>query len=229
MIDIEMFIKILLFANLREQVGQDEFELELPVGSTILDALAALDDLTKTPISQMGFMVAVNRHYVLRITELNDGDELALIPPVSGGAVDFENKIHASTTTAPLNPAEIAELVTAPELGAVLTFCGQVRNETDGRAVRHLYYEAFEPMASNVMRWLVKRLEGEHPIANVAIVHRLGKVKVGEIAVILAVATPHRRDALALVEKIMDEVKTIVPIWKKEHFEDGEAKWGGAG
>lgn len=229
MIDIEMFIKILLFANLREQVGQGEFELELPAGSTITDALTALDDVTKTPLSQMGFMTAINRHYVLRITELNDGDELALIPPVSGGAPDFEPKIHASTTTATLDPAEIAALVTAPELGAVLTFCGRVRNESDGRAVRHLHYEAFEPMASNVMRWLAKRLLADHPIANVAITHRLGKVKVGEIAVVLAVATPHRKDALALTEKIMDELKTIVPIWKKEHFCDGEAKWGGAG
>jgi len=227
-----MKVTILLFAALRETAGRREFSLELPAGSLARDAIAELERVAGAPFATMSFMTAVNRRYVLRTEPLEDGDEVALIPPVSGGAgaagAPPEPEIYAAVVADAIDPAALTAKVMSPAYGAGLTFIGAVREHSGGRRVVGLEYEAFEPMATSVMRWIVKRARREINFGAVAIAHRVGALAVGEIAVAVAVSAAHRRDALRAVETIMDELKTIAPIWKKERFADGEAAWVGA-
>lgn len=170
--------------------------------------------------------VAVNREYATADRVLADGDEVALIPPVSGGAPADERPLFEITTD-PLSADEIAARVTNPHSGATLVFVGTVREWTKGRRTVHLEYEAYPEMAVAQMEQIGREIAERWPGARVAIVHRVGRLAIGEASVVIAVATPHRADAFEACRHAIERLKQIVPIWKKEVWEDGEA-WVGS-
>ena len=209
-----MRVKVRLFAGLRERAGVAERELE---GVTrVSDVWAALG-LGDEP---EGLLYAVNRRYAERERDLADGDEVALIPPVSGGAFRF--------TEEPLSLAAVVDEVADESAGAVATFLGTVRRESRGRTVLYLEYEAYAEMAEDVMAQLAAELEQRYDLWAVAIHHRVGRVEIGEASVAIAVSAPHRQDALAACKDAIDTLKEQVPLWKKEFYEGGE-DWIGRG
>ena len=209
-----MRVKVRLFAGLRERAGVAERELE---GVTrVSDVWAALE-LGDEP---EGLLYAVNRRYAERERDLADGDEVALIPPVSGGAF--------RVTEEPLSLAAVVDEVADESAGAVATFLGTVRRESRGRTVLYLEYEAYAEMAEDVMAQLAAELEQRYALWAVAIHHRVGRVEIGEASVAIAVSAPHRQDALAACKDAIDTLKQTVPLWKKEVYEGGE-EWLGRG
>jgi molybdopterin converting factor subunit 1 len=209
-------VVVKLFAALRERAGTGERRLELDAGSTAGDVWAALA-LGDEP---SGLLYAVNREYAERDRPLAEGDEVALIPPVSGGAC------RLSATPLDLDAA-VAE-VANERAGAIATFVGTTRVESRGRHVRHLEYEAYEGMAEQVMEELAASLRDRYDICAMAIHHRIGRVGIGEQSVLIAVSAPHRHDALAACREAIDTLKETVPLWKKEVYEGGE-EWIGRG
>lgn len=168
--------------------------------------------------------VAVNREYAEADTVLKDGDEVALIPPVSGGAVD---KPLFEVTEEPLSADEIAARVTNPHSGATLVFVGTVREWTKGKRTVYLEYEAYPEMAVKQMQVIGREIAEQWPGAQSAIVHRVGKLGITEPSVVIAVATPHRADSFSACRHAIERLKQIVPIWKKEIWDDGE-EWVGS-
>jgi molybdopterin synthase catalytic subunit/molybdopterin converting factor small subunit len=209
-------VVVKLFAGLRERAGAGERQLELGPGARAGDVWSELG-LGDEPA---GLLYAVNREYAERARPLADGDEVALIPPVSGGAVTL------SETALDL-AAAVAEVETA-EAGAIATFTGTTRIHSRGRTVLHLDYEAYPGMAEQVMAEIADALKARYELCDVAIHHRVGRVEVGECSVVIAVSAPHRRDALAACQDAIDTLKETVPLWKKEVYEGGE-EWIGRG
>jgi molybdopterin synthase catalytic subunit len=207
-------VTVKLFAGLRERAGWSEREVE-GVGH-VADVWAALD-LGDEPA---GLLYAVNREYADKAQELVDGDEVALIPPVSGGAFRLSEE--------PLDPSQVLEEVRSDEAGAIATFVGTTRVSSRGRTVHYLEYEAYGGMAEKVMAELADELKGRYGLCEVAILHRTGRVEIGGISVVIAVSAPHRADALAACKDAIDRLKEIVPLWKKEVYEGGE-EWIGQG
>ena len=202
-----------LFAGLRERAGWSTRELD---AATVADVWPALG-LGEEPA---GLLYAVNREYAERDRELRDGDEVALIPPVSGGSF--------LVTKQPLSlEAAVAE-VADERAGGIATFTGTVRRQSRGSEVTHLEYEAYAEMAEEVMAKLATELQGRHDLCAVAIHHRVGRVEVGEPSVVIAVSAPHRQAALAACREAIDTLKETVPLWKKEVYEGGE-EWIGRG
>ncbi len=209
-------MRVRLFAGLREQAGSGNIDVELEEGATV-DAVWPALALGDEPL---GLLYALNRSYVERAAPLSDGDEVAVIPPVSGG--DFR------LSDAPLSlDAAVAE-VRDPEAGAIATFVGTTRRRSRGRDVLHLEYEAYEGMAEEVMASLAQELARRHELCRVAIHHRVGRVDIGEVSVVIAVSAPHRAAALAACREAIDELKVSVPLWKKEIYVGGE-EWIGQG
>jgi molybdopterin synthase catalytic subunit len=209
-------VRVRLFAGLREQAGSGNIDVELEEGATV-DAVWPALALGDEPL---GLLYALNRSYVERAAPLSDGDEVAVIPPVSGG--DFR------LSDAPLSlDAAVAE-VRDPEAGAIATFVGTTRRRSRGRDVLHLEYEAYEGMAEEVMASLAQELARRHELCRVAIHHRVGRVDIGEVSVVIAVSAPHRAAALAACREAIDELKVSVPLWKKEIYVGGE-EWIGQG
>jgi MoaE-MoaD fusion protein len=211
-----MHVSVRLFAGLREQAGTGERELELEVGARVDDVWPALG-LGDEPA---GLLYAVNKEYADRGRALADGDEVALIPPVSGGSfrlVDGPIEVDAVS-------AEAAD----HRAGAVATFQGTVRSQSRGRTVLALEYEAYSGMAEKVMAEIADEVSSRYELCAVAITHRLGRVEIGETSVAIAVSAPHRQDALAACRDIIDALKERVPLWKKELYEGGE-EWIGRG
>jgi molybdopterin synthase catalytic subunit len=215
-------VLVRLFASYREAAGVGHIPLELPAGSTARDAIRAV--LSEHPLVAEGrqLVIARNREYVEPEAALADGDELALIPPVSGGATRSRERI--AVLTEPLSVDEVIEAVRGDAFGGVAVFLGTVRDRSRGTRVTHLEYEAYAEMAEAKMREIADRLEREHAPAKVAMHHRVGDLQVGEVAVIVAAAAPHRDAAFAAARRAIDELKSAVPIWKKEHTADG-AVW----
>ena len=211
-----MRVVVRLFAGLRERAGTSEREIDLPERARVEDVWPALA-LGDEPD---GLLYAVNREYSPRERELADGDEVALIPPVSGGAFRV-------TAEALDLDAAVAEVATE-EAGAVATFTGTVRRHSRGRTVRYLEYEAYGEMAERVMAEIAGELQGRHELCAVAIHHRVGRVAIGEASVVIAVSAPHRRAALTACAEAIDALKETVPLWKKEVYEGGE-EWIGRG
>ena len=166
-------------------------------------------------------VIARNREYADADTPLSDGDEVALIPPVSGGARTLS---PIAVSAAPLSADEAVELVRDDTFGAVVVFLGTVRSRSRGKRIIRLEYEAYAEMAEAKMREIADRLVREHGPVRIAMHHRVGDLAIGDTAVIVAAAAPHRDAAFAAARAAIDELKTIVPIWKKEHAEDG-AVW----
>jgi molybdopterin synthase catalytic subunit/molybdopterin converting factor small subunit len=209
-------ITVRLFAGLRELAGTDRQELELPDAASVRDVWAALE-LGAEPV---GLLYAVNRVYAERETELSDGDEVALIPPVSGGAFRL--------TEGPVNLTSVVVAVVDERAGAIATFLGTVRAQSRGREVIALEYEAYAEMAEEVMAQIAAEVDERYDLCKVAITHRLGRVEVGETSVAIAVSAPHRQDALAACADAIEALKARVPLWKKELYEGGE-EWIGRG
>jgi molybdopterin synthase catalytic subunit/molybdopterin converting factor small subunit len=209
-------VTVRLFAGLRERGGAAERELELPDDSRVADVWAELD-LGDEPA---GLLYAVNRSYVERDRTLDDGDEVALIPPVSGGAFRL--------TEEPIDVDAVIAEVADERAGAVATFLGTTRSHSRGRAVLHLEYEAYAGMAEQVMKEIAAKLKRKHELCEVAITHRVGRVGIGETSVAIAVSAPHRHAALAACQEAIDTLKETVPLWKKEVYEGGE-EWIGRG
>jgi MoaE-MoaD fusion protein len=205
-----------LFAGLRERAGTDRRELELDDGAAVKDVWAALD-LGEEP---NGLLYAVNRTYADRDQQLAEGDEVALIPPVSGGAFRL--------THGPVNLTSVVVEVVDERAGAIATFLGTVRSHSRGRDVIALEYDAYEEMAEEVMAGIAAEVQARYDLCKVAISHRLGRVEVGETSVAIAVSAPHRQDALAACADAIEALKAEVPLWKKELYEGGE-EWIGRG
>ena len=205
-----------LFAGLREQAGTGRRELELPETATIADVWPSLG-LGDEP---EGLLYAVNREYADRGHALADGDEVALIPPVSGGAFRLSAQ--------PLSLDAAVDEVRTPDAGAIATFVGTTRARSRGRDVLHLDYEAYEDMAEQEMARIAEELKARHELCEVAIHHRVGRVGIGETSVVIAVSAPHRAAALAACREAIDTLKETVPLWKKESYEGGE-EWIGRG
>ena len=209
-----MTIKVRLFAGLRERAGYSERELEgVAQVADVWPALGLGDE-------PEGLLYAVNREYADAGRMLADGDEVALIPPVSGGGF--------RVTEQPLSLEAVVGEVTDESAGAVATFLGTVRRESRGRTVLYLEYEAYAEMAEDVMAQLAADLERRYELWAVAIHHRVGRVEIGEASVAIAVSAPHRQDALAACKDAIDTLKETVPLWKKEVYEGGE-EWIGRG
>lgn len=211
-----MQVSIRLFAGLRERAGTGARTLELTDGATLGDVWPALDLGTEPS----GLLYAVNKHYAETGTALAEGDEVALIPPVSGGEFRL--------TAEPLSLDAVVREVQRDEAGAIATFLGTVRNRSRDRKVLYLEYEAYEGMAEETMAELARELTQRYELLAVAIHHRVGRVEIGEPSVAIAVSSHHRAGALAACKEAIDTLKGTVPLWKKEVYEGGE-EWIGQG
>jgi molybdopterin synthase catalytic subunit/molybdopterin converting factor small subunit len=205
-----------LFAALREHAGTRERELELADGARVGDVWAALG-LGDEPA---GLVYAVNRTYVDRAAALAEGDEVAVIPPVSGG--DFR------LSEEPLSLERVAAEVASDDAGAIATFVGTTRSRSRGRDVVRLEYEAYEGMAEAEMKRIATELRERHDVIDVAIHHRVGPVEIGETSVVIAISAAHRAAALEACREAIDTLKQTVPLWKKELYVGGE-EWVGQG
>ena len=163
----------------------------------------------------MSLVTAVNAEYAKNETLLKDGDEIALIPPVSGGSQMIE------VTSDPLVPEEVISRVRSDTCGAVVTFLGTTRNHSHGRNVLYLEYEAYPEMAAKELENIRKQLKERWEVEEVAISHRTGRVEIGEVSLVVAVASPHRKEAFQACQEAIDLIKQVVPVWKKEVFQDG--------
>lgn len=217
-----MTITILLFAGLAERANQREIQLTLPEQATVRDLLQAAAEQYPALSPLLGScFVSLNHEYAAPDHVIQASDEIALLPPVSGG----EEPLF-SITTEPLSADKLIRLVSNPHAGAVLTFVGTVREFTHGQRTVYLSYEAYAPMAVEKMKQIAAEIEERWPGARVAMQHRIGDLQIEEIAVIVAVATPHRNESFEAGRYAIERLKQIVPIWKKEMWEDG-SEWKG--
>jgi molybdopterin synthase catalytic subunit len=207
-------VTVRLFAGLRERAGWGTREVSGV--SRVADVWAELGLGDEPP----GLLYAVNKEYAPRDQELADGDEVALIPPVSGGSFRLSEE--------PLSLDAVVEEVRSDEAGAIATFVGTTRVNSRGRTVERLEYEAYAGMAEKVMAEIAEGLKARYDLAEIAIHHRTGVVAIGEASVVIAVSAPHRQDALAACKDAIDTLKEQVPLWKKEIYEGGE-EWLGRG
>jgi molybdopterin synthase catalytic subunit/molybdopterin converting factor small subunit len=207
-------VTVKLFAGLRERAGWKERELDgVDRVGDVWQALSLGDE-------PEGLLYAVNRQYAGADRPLADGDEVALIPPVSGGTFRLQPDA--------LSLEAAVEEVRTDEAGAIATFIGTTRVQSRGRTVLHLDYEAYEEMAGQVMAEIATELKSRYDVCEIAIHHRTGRVEIGEASVVIAVSAPHRHDALAACKDAIDTLKERVPLWKKEAYEGGE-EWIGRG
>ncbi len=208
-----MTVRVRLFAGLRERAGWAQREIDVSSVADVWPALGLGDEPN-------GLLYAVNKEYAPRDQVLTDGDEVALIPPVSGGAFVLSDE--------PLSLERVVDEVRDDEAGAIATFTGTTRIHSRERTVTHLEYEAYEGMAERVMAEIAAGLHARYELSAVAIHHRIGHVGIGETSVVIAVSAAHREAALAACKDAIDELKERAPLWKKEVYEGGE-QWIGQG
>ena len=222
-----MKVQVRLFARYREEAGRDHLDLELADGGTVERAWEAVTRQYPVLVPYRPYtLFALRNDYVGADHPLGDGDELCLFPPVSGGAVE-PGQDWIEVTTDPLSERAAAQAVEHPGSGALALFSGVVRDQTGGRRVKFLEYEAHGPMALAKMREIGAAIRSRWPtITRIALVHRIGRLEIGESSVMIAVSSPHRAQAFEACRFAIDTLKETVPIWKKEHFEDGEV-WVG--
>jgi len=220
-------VRVRLFARYREALGRERLEVDLPEGGTVEAAWSAIADRHPELAPYRPFtLFAVGQDYVSPDHRLRPDDELFLFPPVSGGGAGTADDIYRVVTEA-LSSDAIAAEVDDPGAGGIVIFSGVVRNETGGRPVKFLEYEAHAPMAEVKMREIGEAVRLRWPgVRRVAMLHRIGRLEIGEASVLIAVAAAHRGDAFEACRYAIDTLKRIVPVWKKEHFEDGEV-WVG--
>jgi molybdopterin converting factor subunit 1 len=238
--DDTLRVRVLFFGAARDTVGCDEIELGLHAPATASSAFEEI--LASYPELQRRFgrslLFAVNQEYARGESEVRAGDELAIFPPVSGGAgeTDTEGRrpVDALTdffelTTDPIDTGASARRVVPPECGATVTLDGYVREWTRGRKTLYLVYETYAPMALSEMQRMGREAHTRFEIGHIGIVHRTGRLEIGETSVVISVSAPHRRAAFEACEWAIRELKRTVPIWKKEFYEDGEVWVEGEG
>ena len=219
-----MRIGVRLFARYREAAGRERLEVEVPDGGTVEAAWSAVVDRHPQLSPYRPFtLFAVGNEYVEAGHRLEPSDELCLFPPVSGGSAGDVYRVVAE----PLSADAISAEVDDPGAGGIVVFSGVVRNETGGRPVKFLEYEAHAPMAEAKMREIGEAVRARWAeVKRVAILHRIGRLEIGESSVLIAVSAAHRQHAFEACKYAIDTLKRTVPVWKKEHFEDGEV-WVG--
>jgi molybdopterin converting factor subunit 1 len=219
----EMVVRIRLFAILRERAGRDAIDLRLRSGATVEDALAALSETQPLGelLSRLPVQMAVNRDYASSETTLAPGDELALIPPVSGGsdARAAQQPLHVRVSEDALSIESLSRAVADPGAGAIVIFQGVTREVT------RLEYEAYVEMAQQGIERIMRECIAAHDLRAAAVEHRIGSVELGEPSVIVAVSAAHRAEAFAGARAAIDRIKEEAPIWKREHAADGAGEW----
>jgi molybdopterin synthase catalytic subunit len=229
-----MRVRVLFFGMLKEVAGKSSDTLNLADGATVGDLLAQIESqIPRLKNAMAALAVAVNQHYAGAETTLKSDDEVALLPPVSGGS---GNPVEDDASSAlpsgrrclivsePIDTSTIVAGIKRGEDGAAVVFEGIVRNQTRGRKTLYLDYEAYEQMALNQMEGLAEQALRNFQIRDVALVHRLGRIEIGQTSVLIVVASAHRAAAFEACRWLIDTLKRTVPIWKKEYFEDG-AVW----
>ena len=223
-----MHVNVLLFGALKDLQAREKETVELPERATVAEFLRVYFAIAPQMEKYAGSLaVAVNQEYALATQVLRAGDEIALLPPVSGGSSEDKSPSESEMIRLQREPIDAAALVSAVkegECGAVVVFDGIVRNNTRGRRTLYLDYEAYEAMALSQMQALASDAQQRFGVRRVALVHRLGRLQVGETSVLIVVASAHRAQAFDACRWIIDTLKKSVPIWKKEYFEDG-AVW----
>ena len=224
-----MQVRVLFFGMLKELAGTSADAIELPSGASVRDVLRHYESrIPKLSAAKASIALAVNQQYASPDTTLHAGDEIALLPPVSGGAAEPSGPqavVHrTSIIREPIDSARIADGLKRGEDGATVVFEGIVRNQTRGRRTLYLDYEAYENMAAQLLEALAEQALQQFTVRDVAIVHRLGRLEIGETSVLIVVASAHRGPAFDACRWLIDTLKKTVPIWKKEYFEDG-AVW----
>lgn len=217
-----MRVKVLFFGQLKDITGLSEDSAELAAGTSleaIFDHYAA--QYPRMRDLRPSIVIARNHQFAEASTPVAEGDEIAFLPPVSGGALKGGRNIF-ELTRQPIDSASVRERVLTPEDGAVVVFEGVVRNNTKGRATKFLDYECYEPMALKTMQQIGEEIAQSHAITQIAMVHRLGRMEISEISVLIVVSAPHRKPAFDAAFEGINRLKKLVPIWKKEHFADGE-------
>ena len=229
-----MQVRVLFFGRLKDLAGRPSDSLSLPENATLADVLLHYESRIPGLKDWSGSMaMSINQQYADPQARLKAGDEVGLLPPVSGGAgaaydpsaqEPAEPKVRAAIVREPIHTQAIVELIKRPEDGALACFEGTVRNHSRGRRTLYLEYEAYEGMALQQMDALAGEALAQFEVRDVRIVHRLGRLEIGETSVLIVVASAHRAAAFAAARWLIDTLKRRVPIWKKEHFEDG-AVW----
>jgi MoaE-MoaD fusion protein len=222
-----MQVRVVYFGILRDMAGHEHEAVELTDGARLAELYSDLQQ--RIPgLEKFGSSIAlsINYEYATLEAPLHDGDEVALLPPVSGGTGDATEgpSLLTRLVREPITQDRIAREITAPEDGAVIVFDGIVRNHSRGRRTLYLEYSAYEPMAATELEKLAQAALANYSVRDVRIVHRLGRLEIGESSVLIAVASAHRAAAFDAARWIIDTLKKTVPIWKKEYFEDG-AVW----
>lgn len=218
-----MHARVRFFAAAREAAKTSAATVELPEGATVAVLLSAL--ATQFPALEKvlpKLRVAVDEEFVTNDTVLEEANDIALIPPVGGGAPLFR------VQDAPLSLQEAIDAVSSEKHGGLVTFTGAVRDHSKGKQVSKLEYEAYAPMAEKKLREIADEARAQWPGIQVAVLHRVGTLFPGDLAVVIAVSAPHRKEAFRACEQVIDRLKEDVPIWKKEFAEDGEV-WVGLG
>jgi molybdopterin converting factor subunit 1 len=223
-----MRVRVLLFGALKDLLAWESKAIDLPEQATVEQLLHhCMADAPQAQKFSGSLAVAVNREYAASTQILHEGDEVALLPPVSGGCSENATRDDNSLVRLQREPICADTLLAnlkQGEDGAVVVFDGIVRNHTRGRRTLHLDYEAYEAMAFDQMQSLARDAKHRFSVREIALVHRLGRLQIGETSVWIAVASAHRAQAFEACRWIIDTLKTTVPIWKKEYFEDG-AVW----
>ena len=219
-----MRIKLRFFASLRERLGRSEQTREVPSGATVGTVWELLKrEHPELAVVERSVAFAVAQEYVDKNHPLQDNDELAFIPPVSGGTMTEEpQRILCKITQDPIDPQELTNFVADPAAGAMTTFVGTTRDTNDGRRVIRLEYECYPGMAEKEMTKIATEALTRWPIKKIAMIHRLGRVDIGEASVAIAVSSGHRHAAFEACHYAINQLKETVPIWKKELYEGGE-------
>jgi molybdopterin synthase catalytic subunit len=224
-----MTVTVLFFGQLKDVTGRAQDRLELPPGA-LLDAVFSHYASLFPRLAEMSrsIVMARNQEFAPLSAPVADGDEIAFLPPVSGGADVWTHQISDAEghffalTRLPIDSQALAERMRRPEDGAVITFEGVVRNNSKGRATQFLDYECYEGMAIRKIAEIGREIAASMSIGHIAIVHRLGRMEIGEASVVIVVSSPHRKPAYDASLEAINRLKKLVPIWKKEHFADGE-------
>lgn len=231
----DVTIRVLFFGQLKDIAGCPEQELAVADGATAAEVFARYAELfPRLAGLRQSIVMAVNEEFARADTPLRDGDEVAFLPPVSGGCGPWVRKLEDpdghffALTREPIDSAALAASLRRDTDGAIVTFDGVVRNHTGERATEYLEYEGYEPMALKVMADIGREMAARHAIGRIGIVHRLGRLEIGEASITVVVASPHRAAAFEAAREAMDLLKTKVPVWKKEHFAGGEVWVEGA-
>ncbi len=228
-----MQVRVLFFGRLKDLAGRPSDWLSLPEDATLADLVRHCESrIPGLKDWSHAMAIAINQHYADPQSRLKAGDEVALLPPVSGGSGEYdpsagepvEPQVRAAIVREPIDTQAIVELIKRPEDGALACFAGMVRNHSRGRRTLYLEYEAYEGMALRQMEALAGQALAQFEVRDVRIVHRLGRLEIGETSVLIVVASAHRAAAFEAGRWLIDTLKRRVPIWKKEHFVDG-AVW----